>query len=554
MAAPNVPAAKRAGLRVDLDRLAREGDGWLTPEDRYALKTYGVCAQAQPGVFMVRVRIPGGRLTADEARGLAAVGAASGHDWLHLTTRQNVELHHVAAAEVPGVIDAVAATGLATRSACGHTLRNVMACPDAGVSLDEPFDCFPDALLVSDTIVARSATLNCVLPSRVNMAFGGCDRCREHALINDAGFVSVMQGDEAGYELWAGGSLGIAPQLAVKLADFIPRAHVLAAATALVDVFVEHGHFDEPKKGRMKFVVQAMGEEAFRAAFVSAYDAAVAAGVGEGAVAADVERSEPDLPALLAAVPDGGWGPGVRPQRTPGLVIATVRVPLGDLDTTDLVALAATAEAHGDGSLYVTRDQNIALRDVHVRSLPALRRDLAALGLGLDGADSASDVRACTGSAVCALGITDAPGVGDALTRTPGLGRASALRVHVSGCPNSCAQHQAGDIGLSGAKVRIGGKTRLGYHVWLGADIPGGVLGAVAGRVAADDVPAAVDAVIGAWEAVRRRGETLSQTVARIGVDAFAAHVTAVADGRFEAGDDDAPALVAAAVPALAGP
>src|SRR5690606_31599729 len=157
MAAPDIPAVKRAGLPVDLDRLTADGDGWLTPEDRYALKTHGVCAQSQDGVFMVRIRVPGGVLLTEQARGLARLARARVPDWLHLTTRQSIELHWVDAREVQKLLTDLGRIGLSTRSACGHTLRNVVCSEDAGLGLDEPFDCFVDARLLSDTIVARSA-------------------------------------------------------------------------------------------------------------------------------------------------------------------------------------------------------------------------------------------------------------------------------------------------------------------------------------------------------------------------------------------------------------
>src|SRR5690606_22865513 len=118
--APDIPGVKRRGLPIDLARLTAEGDSWLTPEDRYALKTYGVCTQLQPGVFMVRVRIPGGVLPTEQARGLARVARNHAQDWLHLTTRQNVELHWVEATEVEATLAALARVGLSTRSACGH--------------------------------------------------------------------------------------------------------------------------------------------------------------------------------------------------------------------------------------------------------------------------------------------------------------------------------------------------------------------------------------------------------------------------------------------------
>jgi sulfite reductase beta subunit-like hemoprotein len=541
MATPDVPGIKRAGLPVDLDRLARDGDGWLMPEDRYALKTHGVCAQAQPGVFMIRCRIAGGRLTRAQANGLADLAARHGRRWLHLSTRQNIELHHVEARVVPSVLASIEDLGLTTRSACGHTLRNVMACPDAGVGLDEPFDCLPDATAVSAAIVKRSAELNCVLPSRINMAFGGCRTCADHARLNDAGFESVVVDGEAGYRLWAGGSLGTMPFLAVALLDFVSRHDVLAAAEALFATFIDLGDLDNPKKGRLKFVLEALGADAFRAAFLERFGARAALSTYR---AQPVQvPAAPEIERILRAAPAGGWGDGVRPQRTPGLAMVTVNVPLGDLDSDELRGIADLADL-GDGHLYTTRNQNLQFRDVALRDVATLKDALGALGLRVSGADQASDVRACTGSAVCSLAITAAPTDGARLIDRPGLRRNAALRIHVSGCPNSCAQHQAADIGFAGGKVRVRGETRLGYTVYVGADLTRDAMAVAVGRVADDDVPAVVDGVVGAWEALRHPGETIGQTLARVGAPGFAAHVKAIAEG-FETADDEADDLVA---------
>src|SRR5205807_8583061 len=134
MGASNIPEAKRAGLPVDFERLGAEGDSWLRPEDRYALKTYGICAQEQDHVFMVRIRVPGGALPAAQARGLARLARAYSNDWLHLTTRQNVEFHWVQDRKIPEVLAKLGDLGMTTRSACGHTMRNVMCSEEAGVS------------------------------------------------------------------------------------------------------------------------------------------------------------------------------------------------------------------------------------------------------------------------------------------------------------------------------------------------------------------------------------------------------------------------------------
>jgi sulfite reductase beta subunit-like hemoprotein len=537
MASIDIPSAKRAGLPVDLERLAREGDGSLTPEDRYALKTHGVCTQLQDHVFMVRVRVPGGVLDAPAARQLAGTARRHGRDWLHLTTRQNVELHWVADRDVPDVLSAVDAAGLSTRSACGHTLRNVMCADEAGAGLDEPFDCLPDARAVSHAIVARSAQLNCVLPSRVNLAFGGSPRCRQDARLNDGAFVSVVRNGHAGYELWAGGSLGKAPRLAVLLDRFVPRPDVVAAAEALIEVFVTHGDFQHPAKARMKHLVAAMGTEQFRAAWVRAFAAAKARPrLAPPAVAV---LPPADRAAVLAAAPDGGWSAGVRPQRSVGRAMVTVDVPMGDLVGDALVHLADLAERFSDGTLRITRDQDVLLRDVPVERVDELRNALGHAGLRIVGEGATPRVRACTGSAVCALGITTAPDAGLALLRSSGLGRHPSLRVSVSGCPNSCAQHQAADIGLAGTKVRLGGHVGPGYQVFVGADLDRDVCGEVVGRVAVTDVVAAVDALVGTWEAVRHDGEPLGRAFRRIGLDAVAAQVAALLEQRWASGPDE---------------
>jgi sulfite reductase beta subunit-like hemoprotein len=533
---PNIPAAKRAGLPVDIGRLATEGDGWLTPEERYALKTYGICTQLQDHVFMVRIRIPGGVMPTGHARGAARLAARYGEDWLHLTTRQNVELHWVADRNVPALLDQIDDYGLSTRSACGHTVRNVMASEDAGVGLDEPFDCLPDARMVSDALIDRSAVLNVSLPGRMNIALGGSPRCRHDALVNDIGLVSMVHDGVAGYEIWVGGSLGKAPSLAVLLVPFVPRTDVVAAVEAVVDVYVAHGNLDEPAKGRLKFVIQQMGADAFRSAWSSAFAEAL---LRDHPPVADVELlAEAEHAQILAESPPGGWGAGVRPQRLPGTASVTIDVPLGDIVSNELELFCDLADRHADGFLTLTRDQNITLRNVPLAAVAAIRVTLAARNLFLLGEGRHAQIRACTGSAVCSLGITDSPRAGRDLSIRDSLRRNPTIRVFASGCPNSCAQHQIADIGLAGSKVRVAGKTVDGYQVYLGADLDQHQLGEVVGRVGDRDLGPAVDAIVGTWEALRHHGETIGRTARRIGLDAFANQVTAALLDRWEVGAD----------------
>ena len=545
MAAPDIPAAKRAGLPVDIRRLGTEGDGWLSPEERYALKTHGVCAQLQPEMFMVRVRIPGGVAPTEQVRGLARIAHRYAEDWLHLSTRQNAELHWVRDRTVPDVLDALARHGLSTAAACGHTVRNVMCSEDAGVGLDEPFDCFPDARLISDALVGRSAELSTTLPSRVNVALGGSPRCRHDALVNDAGLVSTVVDGVPGYEMWAGGSLGKSPSLAVLLAPFVPRDDVVAAVEALVETYVTHGNFDEPSKGRMKFLVDRLGADAFRAAWQVAFDDARRRDrppMPPVEVLGEADRCE-----ILRHVPPGGWSAGVRPQRRPGLASVTVDLPLGDTCSSELDLCCDLTDRYADGHLTFTRDQNITFRNVPLAHAADIRAALADRGVFLLGEGETAQIRACTGSAVCSLGITDSPGAARNLAANPSLRRNAALRVFVSGCPNSCAQHQIGDIGLSGSKVRVDGVVSDGYQVYLGSDLDEHEVGVVVGRVADRHVDSAVTAVVGTWEALRHPGETLGRTVRRFGADAFSLQIKAALEDRWAPGPEpeDAPALAA---------
>jgi ferredoxin-nitrite reductase len=294
----------------------------------------------------------------------------------------------------------------------------------------------------------------------------------------------------------------------------------------------------------MKFVVERMGAAAFRAAWDQAF--AARRELPQPPPPPVELLAEPDRSDVLRRVPPGGWSAGVRPQRRSGRALVTIELPMGDASSTELELIADLADRYADGFLTLSRDQDVVLRDVDLDGITPIRRALAERGLHLLGEGDRAAVRACTGSAVCALGVTTAPDAGRSLRRSAGLARNSSLRVHISGCPNSCAQHQAADIGLAGSKVRVGGRARDGYQLFLGADLGAAdpVVGSVVGRVAAEDVPAAVDAVVGAWEALRQGGETLGATVARVGHDAIAAHVAAVMDERWAEGAEPDPTVL----------
>jgi sulfite reductase beta subunit-like hemoprotein len=530
----DIPRAKREGLDLDLDAVCSAGAGSLGPDDHYRLKTYGVCAQRQDDLFMVRLRVTAGRLDAGQVDAVVHGAERFAGGWVHLTTRQNVELHSVRLEDVPALYRILGPAGLVGRSSCGHTVRNVVACPQAGVSADEPFDVTADAERLARLLVARSSALNVRLPSRVNIVLGGCTECGLEALTNDIGLVACVRDGVPGYQLWAGGSLGSAPRLSFLLRPFLDRREVWPAVWSIIDWFCTEGDVETVAKGRLKFLIEERGQAAFRQAFALRF-----------AEALESEASQPDLDPVdvlvpaerercLARAPRSGWRPGVTPERVPGRASVTVRVPLGDLLAGELRAMVVAAP---DGYLYLTREQNVLLRSVPVERVDAVLAALDRLCLGHDGARGAVDVRVCPGLAFCSLAITASQPVGLAVERAlaarPDLPR--DFTVAVSGCPNSCTKHQTADVGLAGTKVKSEHGVGEGYQMFLGAELHAGQVGEAVLRLRDDEVVAAVVAACELWVSQRRPGERPGRTFRRLGLPVVAAALA----GRLQAREVD---------------
>ena len=538
-----VERIKREGLGLDFDKIREQGVLALTEDDFYRLKTYGVCSQKHPGYFMLRIRIPGGRVTAEQLTALAELAETHGRGWAHLTTRQDLELHWVRLEEVPAIWERLEAIGLSTRSACGHTLRNVMACPHAATSPSSLIDAQPWAKAVTDYFVKRSDLINPTMPNRLNIYFAGCADCATHAQINDIGFAAVerqrMGTDlksvpihpEIGFELWVGGSLGAHPMLGFRLREFLRSEEVLPACQAIFEIHTKYGNRNKAKS-RLKFLIEQWGHEKFASVFDRFFESKRSLPENRAfrlPAAVDGETRPVPPKRLRAAMLRSLAGPppeGSFPQRQPGYMRVAVGIPLGEIRAGQLITLARVARRYGNGEIHFTKDQDVELHWVEARWVRRAAGMLGRAGLSLKGHGSGPRVVACPGTEFCVLAVTNAQGAAKELLkrvqpRDPDIAQLlRGVSIAVSGCPNSCAKHQIADIGLAGTMTTVGEERRYSYLLYLGGRIEGEVrLGDIARKgITEEMVVPTVEAVLAIVAEQRQPGESFQGVVDRIGV------------------------------------
>ncbi|MEW6272646.1 MAG: nitrite/sulfite reductase [Thermodesulfobacteriota bacterium] len=498
--------------------------------------SYGLYYQLDHTSYMQRIKLPGGLMTARQMEVLAAITDDYGRGVTHVTTRQDLQIHWVPLERIGDIYERLEAVGITTRGACSDSVRNVTACPFAGVSPDEPFDVTPYALAIHDWFLFNP--LNLTLPRKFKIAVEGCSLDCAQATINDIGLYAREKDGVRGFSVWAGGGLGAAPFLAVPVIDFTPAEDVLIACEAIVRIQHRSGERKLRHKARMKFLVKKLGIERFRE-MVHAEVARVAAERGDE-LRDDVRVSLRDYRTPPPGKPAAGgerrpgfdaWAATNAPsQRDPDYVSAVVALPLGDVTADELRALARLAVEHGDGTVRATNDQNLVLQSVHRASLPRLHAALVDLGLAERGAFLLTDVVSCPGLDYCSLAVTRSMGVAEKIRTHLAADQVDAealgqFHVKISGCPNSCGQHHIGDVGLTGMMVKDDdGVERPHYSILVG----GGVGEArtrigrrLFGRFAEEDAPRAIVALARHYESERLAGERFGEFVDRVGTDAL---------------------------------
>ena len=533
----------RAALALHADRTERYVGGKLTPDEWRPIRlSYGLYYQLDHTSHMQRIKIAGGMLTAEQMELMAEVADRYGRGIAHVTTRQDIQIHWV---PIDGIIDMyerLLAVGITTRGACADSVRNVTACPYAGTAPGEPFDVSPYCLAIHDYFLFNP--LNLTLPRKFKIAIEGCERDCAQAPVNDIGLYAKVRDGARGFSLHAGGGLGAQPFLAQPIRDFVPADDLLVWCEAIVRIQHRFGERKNRTRARMKYLVRKMGLEKFRAAIESEVER-VAAERGEE-LRAEVRESIAGF--RVPPPPDARRAPGApladfahwqrtntRAQKQPGYHAAVVQVPLGDVSSDQMRALARLAREHGNGTIRTTNDQNLVLPWIPEAALPALHAGLAEIELANPDVSSINDVVSCPGMDYCSLAITRSMGMAERIrahlaahpeSRNGFAERLGPFTVKISGCPNSCGQHHVGDLGLTGilAKTPDGGE-RPFYSILVGGAVGEGRarIGKRLGRFAEEDASAAIAALARFYERERTAGESFPAFVDRVGEKRLAA-------------------------------
>jgi sulfite reductase (NADPH) hemoprotein beta-component len=505
---------------------------------------------------MQRVKIPQGVLGARQLEALADVAEAHGRGFVHVTTRQNVQVHFVSARGAEASIRRLADAGITTKEACGNSVRNVTACPLAGVAQGEVFDPTPYAEAFTRHFLRHP--LSSSLPRKFKVAFEGCPEDHAATSIHDLGFVARrLEGGGRGFRVLAGGGTSTVPVSGQVLEDALPAGDLLELAEAVVRVFHRLGDRVHRHANRMKFLVRSLGFDGFRAEVAAerervrkegaprlpfdpehppeerAPDRVLAPAPAPADLAARARAQRPAGPGILPELaPDLAPGPeafavfartNVRPQRQPGYVSVEVVLPLGDVTAAQLRALADLALAHGDGYVRLTRGQDLVLRWIRAEEVAALHAGLAAAGLGRSGAGTAARVVSCPGAESCKLAVTQSRGLGRLLEAHLGahpelVEGAPGLDLKVSGCPNGCGQHHVAAIGFQGSARKVAGRAVPQYFVLVGGGLgpDGARFGRLAAKIPARRVPAALERLVALYRAERAQGESAPAFFARV--------------------------------------
>jgi sulfite reductase beta subunit-like hemoprotein len=471
-AKPQLTAFETAKLNIDPDfdfrDIGQRPFEDITTNELGMFKWSGVYHQIQTGFFMIRLRVPGGILSAEQLERAADLAEAYGQGRLCITTRQCLQFHWLRKEDIYKVIEGMEAVGILSKNACGDVTRNVVTCPLAGVCPHEITDTRKMLLRIADDDEILNQQRN--LPRKHKISVAGCGRACGQTLMNCQGWYPVKRTvgshTEIGWRFHAGGGLGPHPRMANVIFDWVPEDLVLEVARASTEAYRRHGNRRNRFAARLKPVIESMGPEA--------YAECVLAILRERGVTS-LDRIELAVCTTADVGEDFLNGQAIIRQRQ-GAHAVRVRIPRGELHGNDARRLADWARRYGDAQVMLTNRQNLIFRDVAFPN--KLAEELSASGYRLDGLEHLPDAVACVGASACPLAVSETPSLYRNIVSELGADAAwwnqiGPLKINLNGCPNSCAQHGCSDIGLRGNRRADSEGSEEGYSLYVGGSLAG---------------------------------------------------------------------------------
>jgi sulfite reductase (ferredoxin) len=503
----------------EIQQFAREGFDSIPPEwlGTY-FRSWGVYTQGDGvGViggkngegkampfFMVRIRIPNGLLRTAQVRTIARLAEQYGRGVADITVRQNIQLHWVTIESLPDVLQSLWNVGLTTTGACGDVARNITGCPLAGLDGDEIIDASPLALAIDRELGGNSEFYN--LPRKFKISITGCRHWCSYPEINDIGLTASTRHrngkPEVGFTLRVGGGLSTNPHLAVPLDAFIKPEQVTSVVRGVAEIFRASEVLRQSReKARLKFLFLEHGwtADTFLAELQQRIGFSLDPGEREE-IPADIHRDHV----------------GVHGQKQPGLVYVGASVLRGRITPQQLNLAADLADRYADGHIRNTVMQNLLIVNVRNESAALVAAKLTATGLPVQASPFARGTVSCTGSEFCKLALTETKSFARWLTteleeRLPAF--EEQLKLHITGCPNSCGQHWIADIGIEGKKIKQNGRMVDAYYFCVGGSVGqfASIARPVGYRCSADTVPDAIERLLTGFQNLREDGENLRQ-------------------------------------------
>lgn len=481
----------------------------------------GIYGQRQEGVNMVRIKLPGGRLNSKQLVVIADIlEKYVQHDVVHITTRQDIQIHYVPLGDTPEVLRHLATAGLTTREACGNTIRNVTACSLSGVCPRQHVDVNKHLDGAVQHFLRNPLTQQ--MPRKFKISFSACESDCAQGMMHDMGVIAVRKGTKFGFKVVAGGGLGHKPHEAIVVEEFIEEKDLLLVMEAIVSLHNRYSDRVKRAKARIKFLVDKFGREGF----IDKYHE-------------ELERTRAAL--ATQEYPKGEWDagtdgetPGIGAprklfdQKQSGLCVFPISTPMGNLNVVQLRGLAEILETFELNEIRATQDQNMVLINVEKGRVDTLLSAVSKLDLGKP--QMGDDVVACPGTSTCRLGITSSTVLGPKLS-----GGKHDLKIRVSGCHNGCAQPETGDIGMYGVGKRMHGKLVPHYQMYLGGNgMANGELAIKSPAVPAARIEEAVNLIKTAYSSECEAGETFFFWVRRVGKEYITELLKCVTDVKAE--------------------